>query len=96
MKSWFDFLLAAVFLMQSVFPYSAALWPGALLGACVKADLVQEVHLARLEAGDAQPGGTGAVPEPGTPACPGAPLLPRGAGGAILAGIARMRSKAVT
>lgn len=44
-----------MFLMQSVFPYSAALWPRALLGACVKADLVQEVHLARLEAGAAQP-----------------------------------------
>lgn len=42
------------------------------------------------------PGGTGAVPEPGTPGCPGASLLPRGAGGAILAGIARTRSKAVT
>lgn len=72
LKSWFDFLLAAVFLMQSVFPYSAAPWPGALLGACVKADLVQEVHLARLEAEDAQPWwARGLCPSPGTPGCPG-------------------------
>lgn len=70
LKSWFDFLLAAVFLMQSVFPSSAALWPWALLGACVKADLVPEVHLARLE-----------VPSPGGPwgcARARALLLPRG------------------
>lgn len=32
----FNFLLAAVSLMPSVFPYSSALWPQALLGACVE------------------------------------------------------------
>jgi len=32
----FPSLLSAVFLMPSVFPYSPALWPQALLGACVE------------------------------------------------------------
>lgn len=32
----FNFLLAAVSLMPSVFPYSSAVWPQALLGACVE------------------------------------------------------------
>lgn len=85
LKSWFDFLLAAVFLMQSVFPYSAALWPRALLGACVKADLVH----APGQAGVPSPGGHGGCAQPGTPGCP-----QRSWG--CSAGIARTRSKAVT
>lgn len=97
LKPWFDFLLAAVFLTQSVFPYSAAPWPGALLGACVKADLVQEVHLARLEAEDAQPWwARGAVPRPWHSWLPRASLCLPHRSWRCSAGIARMTSEAVT